>query len=50
MLEETKEKFRNIYTSKRDTIEWMITYGSEIEKIEATIIKKVALDIKEGSI
>jgi len=43
MLEETKERFRNLYTSKKDTIEWMITSGSEIERIEATIIKNVAL-------
>lgn len=43
MLNETKEKFRSIYDSKKDTIEWMLAHGSEIEKIEATIIKNVAL-------
>lgn len=43
MLEETKEQFKNLYATKKDTIEWMITSGSEIERIEATIIKNVAI-------
>lgn len=43
MLEETKDRFRNIYTSKKDTIDWMIEKGTDLEKLEASIIKKVAL-------
>lgn len=43
MLETTKEHFRNLYASKKDTIDWMEKYGSEFEKMQATIIKKVAL-------
>ncbi len=43
MLEETKEKFRNIYTSKPDTVEWMIAFGAPLERAIGTKIKETAL-------
>lgn len=43
MLEETKERFKNIYNSKKDTVEWMLAYGTDFEKMQASIIKQVAL-------
>lgn len=44
MLEETKERFRNIYASKKDTIDWMISSGDELDKTIGSIIKKVATE------
>ena len=43
MLEETKERFKNLYSTKKETIDWMIKSGNEFEQIQATIIKNVAL-------
>jgi len=43
MLEETVKSFKSLYSTKKDTIEWMLEKGTDLEKMEASIIKKVAL-------
>lgn len=43
MLDETRQRFRNIYASKPETVEWMIASGSQLEKAIGSIIKQTAL-------
>ena len=45
MLPVTVEKFKRIYSEKNEVIEWMLKHGSEFEKVEAKIIKEVALGL-----
>lgn len=45
MLKETVETFKRLYTEKRDVIEYMVRYGNDFEKVEAKIIKDVALGL-----
>mgnify|MGYP007111632398 CR=1 FL=1 len=44
MLKETVEKFKEIYKTKKDTIDWMEKHGTEFEQMQARIIKNVALN------
>lgn len=43
MLEETKERFKNLYSTRKETIDYMERFGNDYEKLQATIIKQVAL-------
>lgn len=42
--EETVESYKKMYTEKKNTIEWMISSGDELERTVGSIIKKVALE------
>lgn len=44
MLEETVKKFKDIYSTKKETVDYMEQFGSEFEKMQAKIIKQVALN------
>lgn len=43
MLAETIDRFKKLYSEKKDTIEWMEQFGNEFEKAQAKVIKQVAL-------
>lgn len=45
MLPATVEKFKQIYSEKRDVVEWMLSFGNDFEKVQAKIIKDVALGL-----
>lgn len=45
MLKETVETFKRLYSEKQEIIEYMAQYGNDFEKIEAKIIKDVALGL-----
>ena len=45
MLVETVSRFKTLYSEKKDIIDYMEQFGNEFERVEAMIIKKVALDI-----
>ncbi|MCO5383195.1 MAG: hypothetical protein NHB15_14895 [Methanosarcina barkeri] len=45
MLAETVEKFKKLYSEKQEVIEYMLKFGNDFEKAEATIIKQVAIGI-----
>jgi len=44
MLDETVEKFKNLYSTKKETLDWMEKFGNEFEQMQARIIKNVALN------
>ncbi|WP_156157262.1 hypothetical protein [Methanosarcina siciliae] len=44
MLPETIETFKQIYSEKKEIIDYMEKFGNNFEKMEAVIIKKAALD------
>lgn len=43
MLEETRINFKDLYEKKKDTIEWMLSYGNDFEMFMAKKIRDVAL-------
>lgn len=43
MLDTTRQRFREIYSSKQDIIEWMINFGNEDDKTIGRIIKQTAM-------
>jgi hypothetical protein len=43
MLDETVERFKNLYLNKKETIDYMERFGNDYEKLQARIIKNVAL-------
>lgn len=45
MKSETVQKFKQLYSEKKDVVEWMLDFGNEFEKIQAKIIKEVALGL-----
>lgn len=49
MLKETVESYKKMYTEKKNTIEWMISFGNEFERNVGSIIKKVALENQRWS-
>lgn len=44
VLPETKEKLKKLYCEKKDIIDYMEKFGNDFEKIEAKIIKSVAIE------
>lgn len=45
MLTVTVEKFKKLYSEKQEVIEYMLKFGNSFEKVEAKIIKDVALGL-----
>jgi len=45
MLAETVEKFKVLYSEKKEIIDYMEKFGDDFQKIEAMIIKQIAIGI-----
>jgi hypothetical protein len=45
MKSETVQKFKKLYSEKKDVVEWMLSFGNDFEKVQAKIIKDVALGL-----
>lgn len=40
---EVTERLKNLYQNKRETIEYMLKFGSPFEKAEASLVKSIAI-------
>lgn len=45
MKSETVQKFKQLYSEKKDVVEWMLSFGNDFEKVQAKIIRDVALGL-----
>lgn len=44
--EEVTERLKSLYIDKRETIEYMLKFGSPIERAKAGLVKSIALSGK----
>jgi hypothetical protein len=38
-----RQKFKQIYETKKDTVEYMLRFGNSFERAEAAVIKEIAI-------
>jgi hypothetical protein len=38
-----RQKFKQIYETKKDTVEYMLRFGNSFERAEAAVIKEIAM-------